>query len=274
MKKIIKYTLVLLGLFIILPACEKNDPVIWDQLLAGFEDSSALIYFNKESNTDITATFGVMLIGKQQSSALTYTISVDAENTTADASQYNLGTTSVTIPANSSIGEFDFTGIRDEFEPGEVKTVVLNLAGENIGSEFATLTLTLEKELFCPITDASNFIGDYICTEVGYGDYSCAFTQDQTDPLKIWNDNFYDWGADPVYYILSGDLDQTITVPTQTISYAYGAYSDELSGSGYYDGCKGTFHVEYNLGGSTVIHDFNPDTGKSKIVRTSRKGDK
>lgn len=244
-------------------ACEINDPATWTKALTGFEETSILVYFNKEDALDRTETVKVMLIGKQQNSPINLTISIDPSST-ADATQYDLAGTAVTIPANSSYGEVDLDCYRDEFDPGEVQTVVLNLTGNDIGPEFQTVTITIEKELFCPITDASNFIGDYICTEIGYTDYSCTFTLDGVDPLKIWNDNFYDWGADPLYYILSGDLDQIITVPAQTINFGGG--TDTCTGTGYYDGCKGTFHVEYSFDGGTVIHDFNPDTGKSSIV--------
>ncbi len=268
MKKIIKYLFALLGMVFFMAACEVNDPVLWTKGVTGFEESHILVYFEKEDALDRTQSIEVMLIGKQQKNPIDLTISID-ESSTANVSQYDLSGTTITIPANSSYGEIEIDCYRDEFVPGEVQTVVLNLSGESVGPEFQTVTVTIEKELFCPITEASNFIGDYICTEVGYMDYPCTFTLDGVDPLKIWNDNFYDWGADPLYYILSGDLDQTITVPAQTITYG-GGYIDTCTGSGYYDGCKGTFHVEYSFDGGTVIHDFNPATGKSSIVHLKK----
>jgi hypothetical protein len=126
--------------------------------------------------------------------------------------------------------------------------------------------LTLRYGFFCPL-NINDFVGPYNCDEAGYGVYAVNFTLDTLQANTILNDNFWDWAAPGaiVYYVLSGDLDQIVTVPDQPFTFGDGTVGS-VSGSGTYDGCLGTMIVDYdvNYGGDIypTHHVFTP-AGKS-----------
>jgi hypothetical protein len=115
---------------------------------------------------------------------------------------------------------------------------------------------------FCHF-DINNFIGAYDCDEAGYGNYDVNFTKHPTLANTIVNDNFWDYaGAGAViYYTLSGDFLEEVTVPKQDFEFGDG-YVGWVEGSGTYDGCDHTMTMVYTVfyDGDEYItyHDFTP----------------
>jgi hypothetical protein len=103
---------------------------------------------------------------------------------------------------------------------------------------------------FCAL-DIDNFIGAYDCDEAGYGIYPVNFTLHPTMANTIVNDNFWDWPGlgEVVYYTLSGDFLEKVTVPNQDFVFGDG-FAGWVEGSGTYDGCAHTMIVDY-----TVFYD-------------------
>jgi hypothetical protein len=271
MKKYLLKPAMLLAAILLITACE-SDPILFEGSSIGFERPSSSVWLAKELTSDLVVPVRIMLIGAQKNQAISAAMSIDATST-AEPDQYSLSGTTFTIPAESSFGSVDLTVKLDMFEPGESKTLVLSLAGDNLAVNFSQMTLTITKEKFCPINDATLFTGDYLCNERGYGEYSCSFELDPVNDFAIWNDNFWDWPAPgaKVKYILSGDIDQIVTVPSQSWQDD-GGDTYTITGTGTYDGCYGTMIVDYQmkyLDGSlayTVHHEFAPDTKKSKTI--------
>jgi hypothetical protein len=117
---------------------------------------------------------------------------------------------------------------------------------------------------FCQF-DINNFIGAYSCDEAGYGPYDVNFTIHPTMANTIVNDNFWDYPAAGavIYYTLSGDFLEEVTVPKQDFEFGDG-YMGWVEGSGTYDGCAYTMTMVYTVfyegDEYTTYHSFSPAT--------------
>lgn len=126
--------------------------------------------------------------------------------------------------------------------------------------------------------DIADFTGAYNCYEEGYGDYNVNFTIDPNEPNRILNDNYWDWAApgEVVYYIFSGDVNQTIDIPNQPFTYGDGTVGS-VEGSGTYDACTRTFITntiaEYGGTGYATYHEFSPAGTKTVIRKLGNKAD-
>lgn len=129
-----------------------------------------------------------------------------------------------------------------------------------------TISFAIAK--FCAF-DINTFTGAYTCDETGYGAYGVGLTIDPDNENAVLNDNFWDWAAagEVIRYEFSGDVDQIVTVPLQDFVYGDGS-AGTVEGSGTYDGCTGTMHVEYNVvydgADNATVHDFSPGAPAKK----------
>ncbi len=271
--KIIKYFVILFIGVAILSSCEKlNEPKLITDAQVGFENSSSTLMLDFVAGLDVTTTVKVMLIGPHQSSAITLNVSVDAASTAVEGTHFDLGATAVTIPANSSFGEFTLIGHAAAFTGGgQSSNVVLALTttgGVPVSPNLATTTTKLQT--VCSF-NIDVFIGDFLINEAGYGEYATTITKDATVANRIWVTNFWDWTTDLAYYDFN-PITGVVTMPSQVITMGDGgAYT--CYGTGTYDPCEGTFHMTYD--GSDVdgtTHDFRSDPGSLKTVIAKRKG--
>jgi hypothetical protein len=117
---------------------------------------------------------------------------------------------------------------------------------------------------FCQF-DINNFIGAYSCDEAGYDIYGVNFSKHPTLANTIVNDTFWDFAGPGavIYYTLSGDFLEEVTVPKQDFEFGDG-YVGWVEGSGTYDGCEHTMTMVYTVfyDGDEYItyHDFTPAT--------------
>ena len=115
---------------------------------------------------------------------------------------------------------------------------------------------------YCPF-DINAFTGAFSCDEAGYGIYTVSFTLHPTLANTIVNDNFWDWAAPGavIYYTLSGDFLEEVTVPKQDFEFGDG-YIGWVEGSGTYDGCANTMTVDYTVyydgDEYETYHEFTP----------------
>lgn len=258
--KIIKYFVILFLGVVILSSCEKlNEPKILSSVQVGFEFRTSTLMLDYIAGADVPTTVRVMVIGAQQSTAITLNISVDAASTAVEGTHFDLASTTVTIPANTSWGEFTLIGHAGAFTGGgQTENIVLNLTTTgsiSVAPNFATTTTKLQT--VCPF-DINNFLGEYFINEAGYGEYATTITLDPVVANRIWITNFWDWTNDLAYY----DFDPVtgeVTMPPQIILMGSGLTPYNCYGTGTYDPCEYTFHMEYD--GSDVagtIHDFYP----------------
>lgn len=270
--KILKYIVILFMGAIVFSSCEKlNEPALVTDAQVGFEFSNATLMLDYIAGQDVPTTVSVMLIGPHQSTDITLNISVDPTSTAIEGTHFDLGATSVTIPANSSFGDFTVIGHAAAFTGGgQSANIVLALTTSGaipVAPNFVTSTVKLQT--VCPF-DVNNFLGDYIINEAGYGDYNTTITLDPTVANRIWITNFWDWTTDLAYY----DFDPAtgiVTMPSQPITMGNGGVFT-CFGTGTYDPCEGTFHMEY--AGSDVdgtVHDFRPGSVKKSSI-VNKKG--
>lgn len=110
-------------------------------------------------------------------------------------------------------------------------------------------------EPFC-VLNVNLFTGAFVCNEEGYGEYPVTFSADPEVQNRIINDNFWDWPAEGevVYYDLSGDINQVVTVPKQSFTFGDGTVGS-VEGSGSYDSCTKTMIVDYSVEYGGDVYD-------------------
>jgi hypothetical protein len=247
MKKL-TYILVLLTIGAFLNSCSDEPEFTKNLNIVSFEFSPVNMVVEKNSTTDRTAKVYTTQV---TTTDRTYTIQVLSDLSTADPGSYTIPA-SVTVPANSNVGEFTIT-ISDVNIPATGVKLVLGLESDETLVTKNNLTINMQR--FCPFV-IDNFVGDFIITEAGYGDYPTSITLDPDVPNRIWITNFWDWTNDLAYF----DFDPnngTVTMPSQVLTMGDGN-DYTCVGSGTYNACAGTFHMEYGGDVAGTVHDFNP----------------
>ena len=172
MKKFIKYILLItIGAFTVV-SCD-YDKSQWDLLTDQAPDPNADYYVQfKDPSGDAGKTLSVILtptglqeisavvtagiLGMPQDQDITINITVDASST-ALPSMYQLGSTSIVIPAGQTAGTTTLTSISENMVTDEEVTIVLNIdAGENTAGAGEKITYYfLKPEICLPVS------GDY-----------------------------------------------------------------------------------------------------------------
>lgn len=155
---------------------------------------------------------------------------------------------------------------------GKAVLTVSETTSAGVKSDDKVIQITVKN--FCAL-DLNNFIGAFDCDEAGYGVYGVNFTKHATLANTIVNDNFWDWPGPNavVYYTLSGDFLEKVTVPQQSFEFGDG-YVGWVKGSGKYDGCAHTMIVDYTVyydgDEYSTHHEFAPAT-KGMIYQIPQK---
>lgn len=247
MKKIKYLFLITISILVFNSCADDHEDVTTNLNFVTFANNSLKLVVNKNESNNIDVT---LFTTKVSGSDRTISIYTDLDLTSADPSSYTIPT-SVTIPANTNAGIFNIN----------VEDINISESGERIVVNFDTQdglymgdALTLDVALYCPL-NINDFLGDYIITEAGYGDYGTTITLDPDVPNRIWVTNFWDWTNDLAYYDLKDD--GTVTMPSQQILMGDGNLY-ECNGTGTYNACNGTFHMEYGGDVAGTVHDFTP----------------
>ena len=248
-KNIMKKTYFLLMIamsLLVFNSCSEDVEGTKDINFVSFESNFSLVV-NKNS----TANTEVEIYTTQFSgSDRIFDISVD-ESSSADPASYTIPL-SITIPANTNVGTFNVS-ISDTNISTTGETLVLNF--EAVEGVLTGEQLTINMARYCPL-EINDFLGSFIITEKGYGDYGTTITLDATVPNRISVSNFWDWTNDLAYYDFNPETG-VVTMPSQVIVMGDGA-SYTCFGSGTYNACAGTFHMEYGGDVADTVHDFTP----------------
>ncbi len=228
-------------------SCDEDVESTKDLNYVTFESTSVPLVVNKNS----TANTDVKIYTTQVSgSARIINISVD-ESSSADPASYTVPV-SVTIPANTNVGMLNVI-ITDTNISSSGETLVLNFEASE-GVYFGE-QLTVNMSRYCAL-EINDFVGAFIISEEGYGDYGTTITLDPEVSNRIWVSNFWDWTNDLAYYDFNPE-DGTVTMPSQLILMGDG-FNYTCFGSGTYNSCAGTFHMEYGGDVAGTVHDFYP----------------
>jgi hypothetical protein len=246
MKKIVSIAMLFLMLFAF-NNCSEDIAGTKDLNYVSLGDNPISIVVDKGSTTDKDISIYTTQI---TSSDRTFSIFVD-DGTTADPATYDVPA-SVTVPANSNTGTFT-VHIADVNLSSAGADLVIGIEASNGVFVGNNMTITILK--YCAF-DINDFIGDYMITEAGYGTYATTITLDANVANRIWITNFWDWTNDLAYYDFNPD-NGSVTMPDQYITMGDGN-SYLFNGSGTYNACNGTFHMEYGGDVAGTVHDFAP----------------
>lgn len=248
MKKINILFLLILSM-VVFYSCEDTIEGTEDLNYVSFEGATKSVTVEKNSTADaVVKVYSTQVAGSER----TFSINVVGASTTADAGSYVVPAT-VVIPANSNVGEFTINFSDVNIADSGVKLVLSFNSEEGL---YTGKNMTLNIFRLCPF-NINDFIGNYIITEAGYGDYATTITKDAGVANRIWITNFWDWTNDLLYLDFNPE-NGSVTVPEQVVTMGDGnEYT--VVGSGTYNACAGTFHVEYGGDVDGTIHDFNPE---------------
>lgn len=246
MKTFIKTTFYFLAILTFFSCTENNEIDSNFNFISFLEISEITV--NQGSTFDQTiAIYASQISGSER----TINISVNEDKSSADPDSYNFPSY-ITIPANSNKGEFILT----------ISDVNIENSGENIvikfndsDNYFTGNSINIDFKKYCVLT-IDNFLGAYTITEEGYGDYDTTITLDPLVPNRVWVTNFWDWTTELAYYDFNAN-DGTVNMPAQPITMGDGNIYNCV-GTGTYNACAGTFHMEYQGDVEGTIHDFTP----------------
>jgi len=183
----------------------------------------------------------------------TFNIKVLTSLTTADPASFTVPAT-ITVPANTNVGTFTVS-ISDVKISANGVNLVLGFESQN--GLFTGSNITIKITRICTL-NINDFVGDFIITEQGYGDYATTITKDATMANRIWVSNFWNYTDDLAYY----DFDPTngtVNMPSQVLRMGDGK-DYTCIGTGTYNACAGTFHMTYSGDVAGTVHDFNRAT--------------
>jgi len=247
MKKL-SYLAIIIFSLVVFTQCEDDIKGTEDIDYVSFEGASVEVTVNKGSTADREIKiYTTQLSGSDRA----FSISAVTGSTTADPASYNIPA-SVTVPASSNEGTFTVRISDINISAGGEK-LVIRLSSE--GNLFAGSDITVNMKRFCPLV-INDFIGDYIISEQGYGDYPTIITLDPDVENRIWITNFWDWTDDLAYYDFDPETG-VVTMPSQVITMGDGL-DYTCFGIGSYNACNGTFHMEYQGDVAGTVHDFAP----------------
>jgi hypothetical protein len=183
---------------------------------------------------------------------------------------YVEGATVANVSADTKTATISFPSV-----PPDDSAHVAATAITSEGAVSHPKVMAVYVEPFCPL-DLNAYLGAFSCDEAGYDIYSVNFSKHPTLANTIVNDNFWDFPGtgSGVYYTLSGDFVEEVTVPKQDFEFGDG-YMGWVEGSGTYNGCDHTMTVVYTVyyegDEYTVYHSFAPATKGTAFNITSGK---
>ncbi len=242
-----------IGLFM---SCKKEDTLTIPPTVATFAGkSSASYYVQDDPASAYTVTIGSTTAG---STDRKINFSVSSPTGAVEGAQYEIGTSSVTIPAGKTVADFDVRGLFAGYAQGQIDTLIIKLTSGDIPIAEFNNTFTLVIQKFCPVV-LDDFLGDYAnCfdTQSGspdYGPYFSTFSSvTPTGPTSgtVVIDNFWDVGTS-----ITAELDWSdpanfkTNIPEQYLydDANYGPATIKPVGTGTFSSCDGTFSFSYTV---------------------------
>lgn len=255
MKKNILYSIIALVLFSF-AACEEYEGDTYD-----FSNTSPAYIELTDTRTQSAPEGGTLTFTVQMKELVYKDITVNYEISgdfslngdftyTKDGGQQSF---TVAVPEGVVAGQIAEATLKLTSASGEVA------CGRQVDGEGLDVEAGITVTKFCSLDDLSLFTGNYSCNEPGYGDYNVTFSTIDGEPNALMVDNFWDSGWQ-IKYVFSMDFDQTVTIPPQAQEVSGDAVT--VSGEGKYDGCTGSFWVDYTVQRDSdgAFYDVNTHT--------------
>jgi len=226
--KIFNYRII----FIAVASCFMFSSCLVEDDLVDFGDSPVLVQF---ANSSVTANFirddanpgiftydipVVLIGGKNQpiSKSVDVTVSIDPSSTATEGVEFNLLTSSLTIPAGQTSAPIQIEVLTENLDPDDPKTLVLSIDSSSltISDSFKT---SIDLQAACPF-DITTFYGTYDATGDG-GDYTVEVVEGPAENTLLVT-NLTNTGGETVI-----ELNTDPTVPT--IEYRSKEFDTALS---------------------------------------------
>ena len=233
-------------------SCEEQRITFDGPSQVGFVGEETTFYLLRDITNSMTVK--VQLIGAQQAEPVTLTLSIDTDNTTARENiDYLPFSNTVTIPANSSLGELTIESIldMDELPLGEIRTLALKVQSVNgvdiIAENFAAFDVSIAQK---PVFAQDDWVGTYTMVDgyelAGNWTYSVSMAVDPTNEDAMLLTNL--WTGGETIQMLFDDDDFTVDIPRQYFDDGswdvYGPWDCE--GYGTFNVLNKTVSITYN----------------------------
>ncbi|MFL9482225.1 hypothetical protein ACI6Q2_05555 [Chitinophagaceae bacterium LWZ2-11] len=265
------FTAMVMGVFIMFSiaiiACKKNgDIVVTPPAQSNFINATSGAYYVSNSPTSaFKIPIGVTSTANVDRKV---TVSVSSPTGAAAGVQYNLPSTTVTIPAGKAVDSLTVNGLFAGYPGTRRDTLTVKLTGGDIPASSYNNTYYLIMQKYCDVL-LTNLNGVYktsndIQAGTAYGPYSTTVTSTSTGPTSatLTFVNFGAGGFGPfaptdqslstgikVNIDWSNPASFTTNVPTQLfyVDSQYGQATIKANGNGTFSSCDNTFTINYTV---------------------------
>jgi hypothetical protein len=264
-----KFYLLVFALFSIGFFSCKKDNTINTPVLSEFATPTAIgKYFVKDDpNSVLKIPVGITTVSNKPR---TVTFSVSSPTGAVEGQQYNLGTTSIVIPAGTAQDSISLKGIFAGYPTGRTDTLIFTITGGDVSTFKGFTTYTVVMQKYCEV-NLNDFIGDYANSvdnqdPNSYGPYTAtinSFVSTGPTSATIYVTNFAaagfgpwdpsDAAANPGIAVKLDWTDPsnfTTIIPTQSLDnnlFGYGPGTVSGVGSGTFSSCKNTITLSYEV---------------------------
>ena len=257
MRKIIVILTSLFTLAFVMQSCKKkaSDFLTIPDLYAHFANKSVSnFYVQNSSNSVFKIPIGLTTVSDVPR---TINVSVTSPTGAKVGEQYNLPSTSITIPAGQVLDSLTVQGLFPGFASGRIDTLVFTISGGDVPAAPYNNTLKLVMQKYCDV-DLDQFVGDYsnAYDDGSYGPYPIQIlSATKTSPTSgyLMLANLWDaGGSTPVRVDLdwSDPANFKTSVPNGQPLYIdsrYGQAWVRPVGTGTFSSCDQTFTLRYQV---------------------------
>ncbi|MEO6187965.1 MAG: hypothetical protein ABIO82_06660 [Ginsengibacter sp.] len=234
----------------------KKDNTINTPVLSEFVSSATLgkYFIKNDPNSVFKIPVGITTVSN---SPRTINFEVSSPTGAVDGHEYSLGTSSITIPAGTSVDSISLKGIYAAYDGGRIDTLVFTITGGDVSTFKNSAKYSVVLQQYCDV-DLNSFLGTYSnCFDNGnYGPYeinvlSAVATGPTTGYLMV--ENLWDaGGATPIRVNLdwSDPSNFTTYVPADQPLYndpSYGLAKVAPDGTGIFTSCNVSFTFIYEV---------------------------
>lgn len=260
MKKLQTISFVTLAAVILFGACKKRaeDYFAVPPAESHFQNStSGSFYVQDVSNPTFKIPLGITTVADVDRKI---TVSVSSPTGAAAGAQYNLPSTTVTIPAGKAIDSLTVQGIFAGFPGTRKDTLKFTITGGDVTPSAYNSTYTLVLQKYCPV-NLSAFVGAFTKTDDndGTGFYTTTVnavtSANQTGPTSGYIMVTGLWGV-PGSGPIRVDLDWSdpanfkTSIPTGQPLYVHSTYGQAYvrpNGTGSFSACSNSFTLKYQV---------------------------
>lgn len=247
---------------VVMNSCKKNDVVTPNQEVAGFSSKSGSYFITNSANSVFKIPVGVTSVPNTNR---TINFTVSSPSGAEEGQQYTLGTTSVTIPAGTTVDSISLKGLFSGYASGRKDTLVFKITGGDIPSLVGSDEYTLYMQKYCDV-DLASFAGSYTKTydidpSGTYGPYTASISDvtpltATTGTIKITDfalAEVYPSAISPITVILdwTDPANFKATIPAQILVagdfLGYGPLTVTGVGTSTFSSCDNTFTINYKL---------------------------